>query len=161
MEPGGEPVEAVRRGGRRKGSGKRADGSAPWPLRAVQALADGSRWSIVQYLSQHEATVSAVARELGLSVACTSKHLSILHESGLIEIQRAGREARCRLASGDESRAIDLLAALGIHPRASVSGRMAAAAAPVEWRGAAPELEPARPRTTVRYPSNDLDDYLL
>ena len=101
-----------RRGGRRKGSGKRADASAPWPLRAVQALADGSRWSIIQYLSTNEAAIGQVARELGLSVACTSKHMSILKESELVQTARRGREVVCRLAIAG-TRAGDLLGAVG------------------------------------------------
>jgi DNA-binding transcriptional ArsR family regulator len=153
-----DPVVAVRRGGRRKGSGKRADGTAPWALRAIQALSDGSRWAIVQYLSEHEATVGSIARQQGLSVACTSKHLSILSECGLIEVQRSGREARCRLARAG-SEASDLLAALGVHDR--VEARESAVEAPAEWRGSAPELEPSRRPKVIRYQSNDLDDYLL
>jgi hypothetical protein len=139
-----DPVVAVRRGGRRKGSGKRADGTAPWALRAIQALSDGSRWAIVQYLSEHEATVGSIARQQGLSVACTSKHLSILSE--------------CRLARAG-SEASDLLAALGIRDR--VEARESAVEAPAEWRGSAPELEPSRRPKVIRYQSNDLDDYLL
>lgn len=156
------PAPAARRGGRRKGSGKRADTSAPWELRAIQALADGSRWSIVQYVSEQEATVGAVARGLGLSVACTSRHLSILREAGLIEILRTGREGRCRLAAfGTE--AAGLMRALGIAARGTQPGR-ASAPPPSVVRGrsgAAPELEPSGVPSIKRYKSNDLDDYLL
>jgi DNA-binding transcriptional ArsR family regulator len=153
-----------RRGGRRKGSGKRADASAPWPLRAIQALADGSRWSIVQYVSEHEATVGTIARGLSLSVACTSKHLSILREAGLIEIRRQGRESICRLVPGDSDGA-DLLRALGV--RLGASGGSAMAAPGEEWprndrlAAAAPELESSRVRVIKRYKSNDLEDFLL
>lgn len=156
------PAPAARRGGRRKGSGKRADATAPWELRAIQALADGSRWSIVQYVSKQEVTVGAVARGLGLSVACTSRHLSILREAGLIEIRRTGREGRCRLASlGSE--AAGLLRALGIGDRAEHAP--ATASPPARGArgrgGASPELEPSGGSSIKRYKSNDLDDYLL
>ena len=162
MAEDGSATAATRRGGRRKGSGKRADASAPWVLRAIQALADGSRWSIVRYLSDdREATVGTVARELGLSVACTSKHLSILHASGLIEIARSGREARCRLARG-ATEAAGLLRALGIAD-AGRSDRPAPPEASLPSRpgGAVPELEPSRYSVIKRYSSKDLDDFLL
>lgn len=152
MADGGGTGGPARRGGRRKGSGRRADPSAPWELRAVQALADGSRWSIVRYVCDGEATVGAIARGLALSVACTSKHLSILQQAGLVEIRRSGRQAWCRLAGGDLEAAA-LLRSLGFggpstpHPSSRPS------------RGAAPELEPAGSKS--RYVSNDLDDYLL
>jgi DNA-binding transcriptional ArsR family regulator len=167
----GDRVEPApqRRGGRRKGSGKRADASAPWPLRAIQALADGSRWSIVQYLSEHEGTVGGIARSLGLSVACTSKHLSILREAGLVEVRRQGREARCRLAaSGSDGDA--LFRVLGL---VDGVGRPASREAAVvegtggTWRpasdlaSAAPELQDSTVPSKRRYQSNDLDDYLL
>ena len=113
MHDSGSGDRPVRRGGRKKGSGKRADASAPWSLRAVQALADGSRWSIVNYLSTHESTVGQVATELGLSVACTSKHLSILKESELVLSLRRGREVVCRVAPPG-SRGGELLEAAGI-----------------------------------------------
>ena len=155
------PASAVRRGGRRKGSGKRADASAPWELRAIQALADGSRWSIVQYVSEHESTVGAVARSLGLSVACTSRHLSILREAGLIEILRTGREGRCRLAAVGTD-AADLMQALGIGDRAEHALPLAPPSRPGRGgNGAVPELEPSHGPPIKRYKSNDLDDYLL
>jgi DNA-binding transcriptional ArsR family regulator len=170
----GRGVAETRRGGRRKGSGKRADATAPWALRAIQALSEGSRWSIVRYLSQDEWTVGAIARGLGLSVACTSKHLSILSEAGLVDLRRVGRETHCRLVP-EGTEGADLLRLLGLaasaaepaaagprrpRPRSREDG-----VAPSETPGprlrpmAAPELEaPARPPVR-RYPTNDFDDF--
>ncbi|MEO7842024.1 MAG: metalloregulator ArsR/SmtB family transcription factor [Candidatus Eisenbacteria bacterium] len=157
MTGGSGPAPAARRGGRRKGSGKRADASAPWELRAIQALADGSRWSIVHYVTEHEATIGAVARSLGLSMACTSRHLAILRDAGLIEIRRTGREAHCSLAAPG-SAAAGLMRALGI-----AAGGAPAAALPARGRpqSASPELEPSGDSSIKRYQSNDLEDYLL
>ena len=164
MRADGEGAAPGRRGGRRKGSGKRADASAPWSLRAIQALADGSRWAIVQYVSDREATVGAIARGLALSVACTSKHLSILREAGLIEVRRQGREAICRPAAPG-SEGAELLRVLGVPLPASVG--VDSMAPSQGWTrndhlaGAAPELDSRSARPIKRYKSNDLEDFLL
>jgi len=166
MRADAERATPGRRGGRRKGSGKRADATAPWPLRAIQALADGSRWSIIQYVSDHEATVGTIARGLSLSVACTSKHLSILREAGLIDVRRQGRESICAPAAPG-SEGADLLRVLGV--RIAVTARAADdAVAPDEtWSrhdrlaAAAPELDSRSARVIKRYKSNDLEDFLL
>ena len=149
-----------RRGGRRKGSGKRADASAPWPLRAVQALADGSRWSIIQYLSTNEAAIGQVARELGLSVACTSKHMSILKESELVQTARRGREVVCRLAIAGTP-AGDLLEAVGVSGLKRGGDTVAPASAQARSSSPAPELDDLLRPNIIRYQSKDMDDYLL
>lgn len=145
------------RGGRRKGSGKRAEADAPWELRAVQALADPSRWSMVRLLSIHEDTIGEVARRVGLSNACTSRHMSILTESEIVESRRAGRTTRCRLASAS-TRAGHLLRALGIEV---LDGLTTGQEHPVQDPSAAvPEFGTSLP-TIRRYQSKDLDDFLL
>jgi len=152
----GQPVPRGA-GGRRKGSGKRAAPDAPWELRAVQALADTSRWQIVRLLSIHEDTVGELARRVGLSIATTSRHLSILIEAEIVRAERSGRTTRCRLAL-EASRAGRLLRALGIEALDGlVSGRP-------ETRphstGAVPEFETGQ-SSTRRYQSKDMDDFLL
>ncbi len=145
------------RGGRRPGSGRRADPASPWELRAVQALADPSRWTIVQQLSKREASVGELAREIGVSAANMSHHISILIDAELVQTRRAGRQVVARLA-GAPGRAAALLRSLGIEPTSNLlSGRPAGAGA----TDAMPELE-HRPMThRVRYPSKDMDDFLL
>jgi DNA-binding transcriptional ArsR family regulator len=150
MREQGVAPDSTRRGGRRKGSGKRADASAPWAQRAVQALADGSRWSIIHYLSTHEATVGAIAATLGLSVACASKHLSILKAAELVVSTKHGREVLCRIADPG-SRAGELLRAVGTEVPAASRIRPAAT----------PELETTPAYKTIRYQSKDMDDFLL
>ena len=143
-----------RRGGRRKGSGKRADATAPWEQRAVQALADGSRWSIVRYISEHPSNIGGLARALGLSVACTSKHVAILREARLIEVERRGREALCRLIPTGTPGA-DLLRAVGIEAKTAGDPGLARSTSAI------PEFEDRAISLNRRYKSNDLDDYLL
>lgn len=143
-----------RQGGRRKGSGKRADASAPWELRAVQALADASRWSMVRYVSESPATIGGIAQAIGLSVACTSKHVSILREASVFEVERRGREAICRIATG-ESEVGGLLRTLGF----AVDSRPAAPTR--QGTHDFPEFESRRPSDIKRYKTNDMDDFLL
>lgn len=157
MDVEGRVIQTGGKGGRRKGSGRRADRDAPWELRAVQALADASRWEMVRLLSIHEDTVGEIARRTGLSIACTSRHLSILIESEVVVSHRSGRTTRCRLASRG-SRAGGLLRALGVEVLGGLlSGPESASA---RRSDAAPELETARP-TSSRYQSKDMDDFLL
>jgi len=146
------------RGGRRKGSGKRAAADAPWEFRAVQALADPSRWQMVRLLAIHEDTVSEVARRIGLSIACTSRHISILIESEIVDARRDGRTTRCRLAPPG-SRAADLLRALGVERLDGLATGPVRAG--VDAAASVPELESPRTPPMSRYQSKDIDDFLL
>jgi DNA-binding transcriptional ArsR family regulator len=84
--------------GRKKGSGARAGSGAPAGLRVIQALSDPSRWRLVEALVFEDRTVTELAVALGLSVPCTSHHISILKEVGVLSVQRDGRSLRCRLS---------------------------------------------------------------
>ena len=98
------------RPGRRKGSGARAGGDASWGLRAVQALADPSRWRMVRSLAGTSRSLGELAREVGLSAGCTSHHVSILKEVGLVETVRVARQVRCSLSEPGSRGAIFLAA---------------------------------------------------
>ena len=129
------------RPGRRMGSGKRAGSEAEWGLRALQALADPSRWRIVQELALAPRMMGELAARVDLSAACTTHHISILKEMEFVETSREARQVRCTLASG-ASRASRLLAiVLGERELPKVSNRASS--------HAAPELEPA---TSYRKP---------
>ena len=93
----GEPRRGTR-GGRRPGSGRRADPASPWELRAVQALADPTRWLMVHQLSKHEASIGEIAQAMGLSAANTSHHVSILIDAEVVQVRRSGRRTLARLA---------------------------------------------------------------
>lgn len=62
-----------------------------------QAMADPIRRDIIDLLSKETLTVNEVARKFEISRPATSKHLKILHESGLIEIHQKGRERYCQI----------------------------------------------------------------
>jgi DNA-binding transcriptional ArsR family regulator len=118
------------RPGRRMGSGKRAGSDAAWGLRALQGLADPSRWRIVTELAAAPRTMGELAERIDLSAACTTHHISILKEMEFVVSTREARQVRCSLATGN-SRAARLLAiVLGERTLPKVSNRTSSHAAP-------------------------------
>jgi ArsR family transcriptional regulator, lead/cadmium/zinc/bismuth-responsive transcriptional repressor len=143
------------RPGRRKGSGKRAGAEGAWGQRAVQALADPSRWRIVIELAQAPRPLGELASRVGLSAACTSHHISILKEAELVETHREARSTVCSIPPA-KSRAGELLHLVSEAQTqaAYVSNQMNST--PIgsrRPRTGAPELE-----TT---PRRDIEDFLL
>ena len=65
----------------------------------AQALASGRRVEIVDVLANGERTVEKLSRQVGMSVANTSRHLQVLKEAGLVAATREGTRVRYRLAS--------------------------------------------------------------
>ncbi len=62
-----------------------------------QAIADPVRREIIDLLSNEVLSVNEVAKEFDISRPAVSKHLKILCESGLIEINQQGRERYCQI----------------------------------------------------------------
>jgi rhodanese-related sulfurtransferase/DNA-binding HxlR family transcriptional regulator len=67
--------------------------------KVAQALASGRRVEIVDVLANGERTVDELARQVGMSVANTSRNLQVLKEAGLVAATRDGTRVRYRLAS--------------------------------------------------------------
>lgn len=67
--------------------------------RVAQAAASGRRVEIVDVLANGERTVEELSRQVGMSVANTSRHLQVLKEAGLVAGTRDGTRVRYRLAS--------------------------------------------------------------
>ncbi len=63
----------------------------------LKALADGTRWRIVQELLCAPLTVSELADRLNVSPYNASKHLRILREAGIVESARRGKHVRCQI----------------------------------------------------------------
>lgn len=61
------------------------------------ALADETRWSILQALGEGDASASALAGRLPVTRQAIAKHLAVLQDVGLVEPVRAGREIRYRV----------------------------------------------------------------
>ena len=62
-----------------------------------QAIADPIRRDIIDLLSKDTMSVNEVANEFEISRPAISKHLKILHESGLIQFNQKGRERYCQI----------------------------------------------------------------
>jgi rhodanese-related sulfurtransferase/DNA-binding transcriptional ArsR family regulator len=58
--------------------------------RCTRALASPQRLELLDVLAQAPRTVEALAREAGLTVANTSRHLQVLRAAHLVESQRSG-----------------------------------------------------------------------
>ena len=61
------------------------------------ALADGSRRSIVVRLTRGPASVSELAKPLGMSLPAVLQHIAVLQKSGLVRSEKVGRVRTCRL----------------------------------------------------------------
>jgi DNA-binding transcriptional ArsR family regulator len=61
------------------------------------ALGDETRWSILAALGEADASASALAGRLPVTRQAIAKHLAVLHDVGLVESVRVGRELRYRV----------------------------------------------------------------
>lgn len=61
------------------------------------ALADSTRRRLINQLSAGEATISALAAPLDMSLPAVMKHLKVLSDSGLVKREKRGRQVFCRL----------------------------------------------------------------
>jgi len=62
-----------------------------------QAIADPLRRNIIQLLAKETLTINAVAEKFDVSRPAISKHLRILKECGIVEINQKGRERYCQI----------------------------------------------------------------
>ncbi|MDQ3015914.1 MAG: metalloregulator ArsR/SmtB family transcription factor [Bacteroidota bacterium] len=61
-----------------------------------QAIADPTRREIIHMLSSKSLNLNAVAEHFDISRPAISKHIKILTQCGLIEINQQGRERYCQ-----------------------------------------------------------------
>lgn len=62
-----------------------------------QAIADPVRRGIIELLAEQPLSVNSVAEKFDVSRPAISKHLKILKECGIIEINKQGRERFCQI----------------------------------------------------------------
>lgn len=62
-----------------------------------RALADATRRSIIERLTQGEASVSELAQPYAMSLPAIVQHLALLEESGLVSSEKVGRVRTCRI----------------------------------------------------------------
>lgn len=77
------------------------------------ALSDETRWSILTVLGEGDASASALARRLPVTRQAIAKHLTVLHEAGLVETVQAGREVQYRVIGAQLSATARRLDAIG------------------------------------------------
>ena len=70
-------------------------------LSITKAMADENRLRILMFLAHGELCVCQIIEMLGLAPSTVSKHLSILHQAGLVESRKNGRWIYYRLPSQD------------------------------------------------------------
>jgi len=75
--------------------------NAPAPiLAACAALADSSRWEILQHIGAEPLSASELAERLPISRQAIARHLTVLADAGLAEPEQAGRQLRYRALGG-------------------------------------------------------------
>ena len=77
-----------------------------------RALADPTRRDIIRLLSSNEMTIGEITDQFDMTRAAVKKHLTVLSDGGLIEIERVGRSRINRLRPGGLQPAIDWLTTL-------------------------------------------------
>jgi ArsR family transcriptional regulator len=75
-------------------------------LNVAKALADANRLRALMALGAGELCVCQLIEMLGLAPSTVSKHLSILHQAGLVEVRKEGRWMYYRLPGRGASKAV-------------------------------------------------------
>ena|SRR5690349_18778359 len=75
------------------------------------ALGDPTRRSMVELLSQGPASVSDLAKPLGISLAAVVQHLQVLERSGVVRTHKVGRVRTCQIEPGGLNVAAEWIAA--------------------------------------------------
>ena len=73
------------------------------------ALSDGTRRAIVARLADGETPLSELAEPFDMSLTAVSKHLRVLSDAGLVDIEKRGRTRHCRLRGAPIKEAVDWL----------------------------------------------------
>jgi len=63
----------------------------------LNALAEPNRLNMIELLRSGPLTVGEIAERLGLLQPQASKHIRVLHEAGLVDVQPAANRRICRL----------------------------------------------------------------
>ena len=73
------------------------------------ALSDATRRAIIARLSGGEATLSDLADPFDMSLTAVSKHVRVLSDAGIVELEKRGRTRHCRLTAENMKQAADWL----------------------------------------------------
>lgn len=73
----------------------------PFDVEGVfQALGDAALRRIIEQLGDGEASVSSIAKPLGISLAAVVQHIQVLERSALVSTEKVGRVRQVRLEPG-------------------------------------------------------------
>jgi DNA-binding transcriptional ArsR family regulator len=64
----------------------------------LRSIADESRVRLLARLKEGPANVTALAADLEIAQASVSKHLAVLKQAGLVDVERIGNQARYFIA---------------------------------------------------------------
>jgi len=87
--------------------------------RVLACLGDPSRFRLARLLVEGGRCVGELAREVGLSQSCTTRHLQALQRAGLVERRREGKRVRFSLRAGAPG--LDQLLEWALAPRVAAS----------------------------------------
>jgi DNA-binding transcriptional ArsR family regulator len=73
------------------------------------ALSDSTRRAIVARLASGETSLSDLAEPFDMSLTAVSKHLRVLSDAGLVDVEKRGRTRHCRLRGAPIKEAVDWL----------------------------------------------------
>lgn len=83
------------------------------PVAQLAALADDTRWRILELLGSTPRSASELALELPVTRQAIAKHLAVLEAAGLVESVREGRSVKHRAIGARLSALADRLDAIG------------------------------------------------
>jgi DNA-binding transcriptional ArsR family regulator len=75
--------------------------------RTFAALSDPTRRDILERLAIGPASISELARPIGISLPGMLKHVHVLEEANLVRTEKRGRTRECSLAPGDMDEVTD------------------------------------------------------
>jgi DNA-binding transcriptional ArsR family regulator len=131
----------------------------------LACLGDVSRFRVMSELTAAPCCVTDLARRIGLSQSCTTRHLQSLERSGLVRRTRSGKRVFFTPVADPQVRELLAWALSGEPARAPRSGAIERGREPVRQpRGVPPAAAASSDdgETRVRLPgTSDLEDFLL
>jgi len=104
--------------------------------RTFAALADPTRWGILERLGRGRATISELAEPFGISLTGFKKQVQVLAEAELVRTEKIGRTRRCSLGLRDLDAVQRWIVSYRHGVRSSRRPRSATACSPPAWRAA-------------------------
>lgn len=83
------------------------------PVELFTALADPTRWQVLELLAERPRSASALTRELAVSRTAVLKHLAVLERADLVHRRRQGREVCFDVQTRRLRAAGELISAIG------------------------------------------------